>query len=150
MTPRLSGIAVKMLGLYVEWHEIMSRHIPKGLRYSLGIRIDALFAEVLEGISLAQFSPPEAKSRYLASAIGKNDTLKFMLYALHELRGIDEKKFISLSVKAEEICRMLYGWKVSAEKRTAERSVEGGRGRSAETLIEYRGEPRDNPSPSHS
>jgi hypothetical protein len=121
--PRLSGIAIKMLAFYIEWHQIFSRHILKDLRYSLGVRIDALFAQVLEGISLAQFSPPASKSTYLSNTIGKNDTLKFMLYALHELRGIDEKKFLSLSAKAEEIGRMLYGWKVSTEKRTAERTA---------------------------
>ena len=118
--PNLSGIAVKMLAFYVEWHQILSRHVLKDLRYSLGVRIDLLFAEVLEGISLAQFSPPGAKLGYIVHTIGKNDALKFMLYALYELDGIDEKKFISLSLKAEEIGRMLYGWKVSTEKRTAE------------------------------
>jgi hypothetical protein len=110
-----------MLAFYVEWHQIFSRHVLKDLRYSLGVRIDALFAQVLEEISLAQFAPPAAKPAHLGIAIGKNDTLKFMLYALYELKGINEQKFLSLSVKAEEIGRMLYGWKVSAEKRTAER-----------------------------
>lgn len=121
-----------MLALYVEWHQILSRHVLKDLRYSLGVRIDMLFAEVLEGISLAQFSLPGVKAGYLAIAIGKNDTLKFMLYALYELHGIDEKKFVSLSLKTEEIGRMLYGWKMSAEKRTAERSASAFR--SAGTL----------------
>lgn len=112
-----------MLALYVEWHQVFSRHVLKDLRYSLGVRIDLLFAEVLEGISLAQFAPPQAKINYLIHTIGKNDTLKFMLYALLELKGIDEKVFISLSLKAEEIGRMLYGWKISSEKRTAERAA---------------------------
>src|ERR1035437_9499157 len=99
-----------MLALYVEWHQIFSRHIQKDLRYSVGVRIDALFAHVLESISLAQFSPPGTKTEHLTTAIGKNDTLKFMLYALHELKGIDDAKFLSLSSRAEEIGRMLYGW----------------------------------------
>ena len=101
----------------------MLRHIPKDLRYSLAIRIDSLFAQVLEGISLAQFAPAETRTRYLGDAIGKNDTLKFMLYALNELKGIDEPKFVSLALKTEEIGRMLYGWKVSTEKKTAGRAV---------------------------
>lgn len=112
-----------MLALYVEWHTIMLRHIPKDLRYSLAIRIDGLFAQVLEGISLAQFATVDLRTRYLTEAIGKNDTLKFMLYALNELKGIDESKFISLSVKTEEIGRMLYGWKSSVEKKTASRGL---------------------------
>lgn len=112
-----------MLALYVEWHTTMSRHIPKELRYSLAVRIDGLFAQVLESISLAQFATPDTRSRYLSEAIGKNDTLKFMLYALHELKGIDIAKFVSLATKTEEIGRMLYGWKVSTEKKTAGRAV---------------------------
>jgi hypothetical protein len=106
-----------MLALYVEWHGILGKHIPKSLRYSLGIRIDGIFAEVLETIAFAQFSLGEERAQYLARAIGKNDTLKFMLYALYELKGIDEAKLISLSEKAEEIGRMLYGWKRSEEKK---------------------------------
>ena len=112
-----------MLAFYVEWHQIFSRHVLKDLRYSLGVRIDLLFAEVLEGISLAQFASPALKTDYLISTIGKNDTLKFMLYALYELGGISEKQFLSLSLKAEEVGRMLYGWKISSEKRTAERAA---------------------------
>ena len=118
---KLSGIVTKMLALYVEWHGIMCRHVPKDLRYSLCIRIDGLFAQVLEGISLAQFATIDLRSRYLTDTIGKNDTLKFMLYALHELKGLDEQKFISLAVKTEEIGKMLYGWKTSTEKKTAGR-----------------------------
>ena len=125
--PRLSGIAAKMLAFYTEWHDIMSRHLTKDVRYSLGVRIDSLFAEVLEGIALAQFSSHDLKSRYITHTIGKNDTLKFMLYALHELHGVDEKKFVSLSTKAAEIGRMLYGWKLNAEKKTPGNRTATGR-----------------------
>jgi hypothetical protein len=115
--PQLSGIAAKMLALYVEWHTILSHHIKKPLRYSLGIRIDALFAEVIETIALAQFSPVENRVFYITRAIGKNDALKFMLFAIHELKGIEATQFISLSTKAEEIGRMLYGWKNQTTKK---------------------------------
>lgn len=108
---QLSGISAKMLALYVEWHTILCHHIKKPLRYSLGVRIDGLFAEIIETIALAQFSSTENKLLYVGRAIGKNDTLKFMLYAMSELQGITSKQFLSLSVKAEEIGRMLYGWK---------------------------------------
>lgn len=87
------------------------------MRYSLGIRIDSLFAEILETVALAQFSATESRASLIETAIGKNDTLKFMLCALYELKGIDEKKLISLSAKAGEIGRMLYGWKRSVENK---------------------------------
>lgn len=104
-----------MLALYVEWHGILTHRVPKLLRYSLGARIDELFAEILEAIALAQFSSYQDKGIHLERAIAKNDTLKFMLYVLYELKGIDEKRCMSLAAKAEEVGRMLYGWKKSAE-----------------------------------
>ncbi len=119
--PQLSGVSAKMLALYVEWHVILGKHIPKDLRYSIGIRIDTLFAEILEAIAVAQFAAPNERVLHITRAIGKNDTLKFMLYALFELKGIDTKKFITLSEKAEEIGRMLYGWKRSAENKNPAR-----------------------------
>ena len=104
-----------MLALYIEWHGILAKHIPKTLRYSLGIRIDDLFSQILEAVALAQFSGGEERGAHIAHAIGKNDALKFMLYALYELKGIDGAKLISLSEKAAEIGRMLYGWKKGTE-----------------------------------
>lgn len=87
------------------------KHIPKTLRYSLALRIEGLFAEMLECISLAYFSSQEYRGAYIGKAIAKNDTLKFMLYALYELRGISMAQFAEVSQKAEEVGKMLYGWK---------------------------------------
>jgi hypothetical protein len=108
--PQLSGIMAKLLSVYTEWSEI-TRHIPKMRRYSIGLKIDGLFGDVLELVSLAQFSPRESRGIYLQKAITKNDCLKFMLYALFELKGIEEKYFFSLAQKLEEIGKLLYGWK---------------------------------------
>ena len=52
----------------------------------------------------------------IISAITKNDTLKFMFYALFELKGLDQNNFFLLSEKTEEIGKMLYGWKNQVEK----------------------------------
>jgi hypothetical protein len=37
--------------------------------------------------------------------------LKFMLFALFELKALDEKMFMTLSQNMEEVGRMLFGWK---------------------------------------
>lgn len=127
---KISGIAAKMLAAYVEWHAVLSRHVPKNLRYSLGVRVDALCAEVIESIASAQFSDPSSRMEKISGAIVKNDTLKFMLYALRELGGLEEKSFLSLSLKFEEIGRMLWGWKQNASKQNRPKSsnqpVRGG------------------------
>jgi hypothetical protein len=112
---KLSGIAVKLLNVYKVWHTV-TPHIPKMLRYSLGVRIDSLFAEIVELTASAQFSPEKERGAIIGKAIAKNDLLKFMLYALFELNGIEEAHFIRLAPEIEEVGKMLYGWKRRAEK----------------------------------
>ena len=90
--------------------------ITKTLRYSLAIHIDQLFTEIVSLTAEAQFSPKEMRVIPISKAIIKNDTLKFMLYTLFELKGLNDKKFLSLSVKIEEVGRMLYGWKNQCPK----------------------------------
>src|SRR5882724_2071603 len=97
---KLSGIAIKLLAIYKTWHT-GTAHIPKMLRYSLGVRIDALFAEIVELTAGAQFSPERERGVLITRAIAKNDLLKFMLYALFELGGIGESNFAQLGPDIE-------------------------------------------------
>lgn len=108
--PKLSGILTKLLAAYIYWHSV-TRHIPKMRRYSVGVKIDLLFADLIELISTAQFSNQENRPAIISQAITKNDVLKFMLYVLLELKGIEEQYFLNISLQIEEIGRMLYGWK---------------------------------------
>jgi hypothetical protein len=107
---KFSGVAMKIINAYVYWNDII-RHIPKIRRYSLGVKIDSIFSDVIELVSMAQFSAPEERTEILIRAIAKNDCLKSMLYALFELKGIEEKHFVELAQKIEEIGKILYGWK---------------------------------------
>lgn len=88
-------------------------------RYSLGVKIDALFVDIIELVSLAQFSLKEKRAEIISKAITKNDVLKQMLYVLLELKGIEEQYFIALAPQVEEIGRMLYGWRNQAAKQAA-------------------------------
>ena len=99
--PQLSGIAIKILSAYKEWCNI-AKHIPKMRRYSLGVKIDCLFADIIELVSMAQFSAKENRPGFITKAISKNDCLKFMFYALLELGGIEEKHFVRNSPIIEE------------------------------------------------
>jgi hypothetical protein len=92
--------------------------LNKDHRYSLGLKISTLFTDVIEQVSLAQFSNNTYRTVYIERAIAKNDTLKFMIFTLYELHAIDEKKFINLSSPVEEIGKMLYGWKRNIETKT--------------------------------
>lgn len=120
--PQLSSIAIKILSAYKEWSSIL-KHIPKMKRYSLGVKIDCLFSDLVELISLAQFSAKENRGAIITRAISKNDCLKFMLYALLELNGIENKHFIRIAPIAEEVGKMLYGWKNQTEKLKQNRQI---------------------------
>ncbi len=84
--------------------------LPKTHRYSLGIRIDTLFVEIMEAVSLAGFLARDEKQPYVRLAIRKMDTLKILLMVLWETKSVDDKKYIALSLQIDEIGRMLGGW----------------------------------------
>ncbi|MEI8328219.1 MAG: four helix bundle protein [Candidatus Taylorbacteria bacterium] len=114
-TSKLPSISLKVLALYVDW-QLKTKHIPKSLRYSMGIRIETILATMIESIASAYYSEPHLRTELIMSAITKNDTLKFMFYALFELKGLDQNTFLSLSQKVEEVGKMLYGWKNQIKK----------------------------------
>ena len=97
---RLSGISAKLLNAYVYWQG-NTKHIPKILRYSMGVRIDSLFAEIVELVYVAVFTTDDKKITTINKANIKNDLLKFMLNTLFELKGIKENTFIEISHKME-------------------------------------------------
>jgi len=69
-----------------------------------------LFVEIIETIAAASFLSPQEKSPYVRLAIRKQDALKVLLMILWETRSLDDKKYIALSVKLDEIGRNLGGW----------------------------------------
>ncbi|OGZ09756.1 MAG: hypothetical protein A3D65_05520 [Candidatus Lloydbacteria bacterium RIFCSPHIGHO2_02_FULL_50_13] len=46
----------------------------------------------------------------MRQAIRKADTLKILLLVLWETKSLENKKYIALSVKLDEVGRMLGGW----------------------------------------
>ncbi|MFC1623605.1 four helix bundle protein [Patescibacteria group bacterium] len=99
----------KTKDVYVIWYSYYQT-LPKNHRYSLGLKIDKLFVEIIEGIAIASFLSPQEKQPWVKLAIRKTDTLKIFLMILWETKSLDSKKYISLSEKIDEIGRMLGGW----------------------------------------
>lgn len=106
---RLLPVLQKVKDSYILWHSYCS-DLPKTERYSFGYRIDSLFIEIIEAIAAASFLSPQEKSPYVRLAIRKLDTLKILLMILWESKSLDDKKYIALSVKLDEIGRNLGGW----------------------------------------
>ena len=84
--------------------------LPKTHKHSLGQKIDTFFVEIIEAIAVASFLSPQEKHSWVRLAIRKTDTLKILLMVLWETKSLDNKKYTALSLKIEEIGKMLGGW----------------------------------------
>jgi hypothetical protein len=94
---------------YILWYGFY-QILPKTHRHSLGIRIDTLWVEIIESLSIATFLQKEEKIPFVRLAIRKTDTLKVLLSVLWETKSLDDKKYIAISLPLDEIGKMLGGW----------------------------------------
>lgn len=114
----------KMKDAYLVWYEYYQT-LPKTHRHSLGQRIDTLFIEGIEVITTASFLSREEKQPYVRLAIRKVDTLKIILMILWETKSLDNKKYIALSIKIDEIGKMLGGWNGQLQKQNSPHKQQG-------------------------
>lgn len=107
--PNLSVI-IKEKEAYKYWLPLY-RNFPKTERFSLGQRIGQLFIEILELTFTSLYLPPDQKIILLGKTISRLDVLKFFLQLAWENKLIPQDKYLEISKMAEEIGRMLGGWK---------------------------------------
>ena len=91
------------------WHEFLLK-FPKHSKHTLGSKIDFLFLETIEFIVKANYADKIEKLISLKRASVKLDLLKFFLQIAWEVKSLDNKKYIRLSEKLNEIGKMLGGW----------------------------------------
>lgn len=103
------SIIQKLVGAYKLWHVVVS-DLPKTSRYTLGQKIDFLFLEVIENTIKAGYSSKIEKEVFLKRTSVKLDLLKFFLQIAWQIKSLEDKKYIRLSEKLDEIGRMLGGW----------------------------------------
>ena len=72
---------------------------------------------------MASFTPRQEKLPYVRVAIRKLDTAKILLLVLWETKSLNNKKYIVLSEKLEEIGKMLGGWHGQLIKQSSPESV---------------------------
>ena len=99
----------KLVQDYKLWHGFLP-NFQKDSRYTIGTKIDSLFLETIELIIKASYSDKVEKLISLKSASVKLDLLKFFLQIAWEIKSLDNKKYILLSEKLDEIGKMLGGW----------------------------------------
>ena len=108
----------KLKEVYKEWF-IYYQSLPKTHRYSLGQKIDNLFIDAIESISIATFLDKTEKLPWINVSVRKIDTLKVLLMILWETKSLDNKKYISISEKIEELGKMLGGWSGHIKKQNS-------------------------------
>ncbi len=113
-------ILEKAKNTYLLWYDYY-KVIPKANRHSLGLKIDTIFVEVIEAIITASFLSPKEKQPFVFLAIRKLDTMKIFLMMLWETGSLDNKKYITLSLRIDEIGKMLGGWRGQIIKQNSPR-----------------------------
>lgn len=102
-------ILKKTVDLYKEFYQYI-KSFPKRDQYMLGKRCEdhiICFMELLlEAVGLQK----SEKLRILEQASNKFDTLKVLFRMAKELKMMDNKKYLSLQEKQQEIGKMLGGW----------------------------------------
>ncbi|MBU3942396.1 four helix bundle protein [Patescibacteria group bacterium] len=98
-----------MVQAYKLWHSFLV-HFSKDSRYTIGTKIDHLFLETIELIIKASYSDKTEKLIFLKNASSKLDFIKFFLQMTWEIKSLNDKKYILLSEKLNEIGKMLGGW----------------------------------------
>ena len=88
-------------------------HIAKGVRYTLGSRIENKFLDLLELSYTAYFIEKEKKTEKITECILITDTLKFLVSVAWEGKLISNKQCEDVAMKLEEIGKMLGGWRKS-------------------------------------
>ncbi|MFZ2310508.1 MAG: four helix bundle protein [Patescibacteria group bacterium] len=106
---QLIPLLQKSKDLYLLWYGYY-KILPKEHRYTLGQKIDNLLTEIIEAITSASFLILIEKQPYIRLAIRKTDTFKIFLLIIWETKSLDNKKYITISEKINEIGRMLGGW----------------------------------------
>lgn len=107
-------ILKKTVDLYTEFYGHL-KTFPKKDQYLLGKRCEEHILVFMELILLAVGFPKDRKLRVLETANGKFDVLKVLFRTARELKILDNKKYLSLEEKIQEIGRMLGGWMKSLQ-----------------------------------
>jgi len=73
-------------------------------------KMDNIFLDIIELVFWAGSVEKNKKIPYIQKSLLKLDLLKLFLRILWEIKAIDNKKYIIISIPLDEIGKMLGGW----------------------------------------
>lgn len=94
---------------YLLWHNFLG-YLPRLTRYTLGMRIDNLFTDLIATTLTAQYAKREQKLLVLTQLAQKLDHLKYFVTILWEAGGLEANKYSQLAQKLNEAGTMLGAW----------------------------------------
>jgi len=109
-----ASILQRIKEAYLAWM-IFSDHIPKGRRYSIGVRIENKFLDLLELSYRTYFTERDNKVKMINQCILDLDALKFLVHITWEGKLISHNQYIQIGEKLKEIGRMFGGWRKDVE-----------------------------------
>jgi len=83
---------------------------PKKDKYTLGAKCETYIITTIELLLEASNTYKREKLELIKKANSKFDTLKIFIRLLKDLNIIDDKKYIELQKRIQEIGKMLGGW----------------------------------------
>ncbi len=83
---------------------------PKSEKYSLGQKIENTILEILEFSLQAASASKQEKTALLKTTDIKLNLLKILIRLANEIKAIDNKKYLILQEKLQEIGKMIGGW----------------------------------------
>ena len=105
-------IFLKSYDLYKSIYDAIKKY-PKGDRYSLGEKTKEAILGLISAIIKAGYAKKEWKASHIEQASICLELIKIFLRLGYDTRCLTEKQHLSFQEQAQEIGRMLGGWKRS-------------------------------------
>lgn len=99
----------KICEFYKLFHEFL-KLFPKTEKYSLGQKIENLILEIIELSLKTAYLPKQEKLAPLKEIDSKTNLLKILIRLTNETKSLDNKKYLILQEKLQEIGKMIGGW----------------------------------------
>jgi len=90
-------------------------HIPKGQRYTIGVRIENKLLDLLELSYVTYFTEKEKKLQKINDCVLMLDTLKFLTQIAWQSKLVANNCYADISAKFDEIGKMFGGWRKNLE-----------------------------------
>ena len=102
-------VVIKLFIIYEITHKLIFK-FPKHERYSLGEKIENSILEAIEIFILANQSSKYEKEKTLLKANAKIELLKILFRISLNCRILNDKEYLEMENKLQEIGRMNQGW----------------------------------------